>query len=161
MKQSMKRDMKCQEKKVKFWFLFLLFFCLHCMACGILVPWPGIEPGPSAVRLWSPNPWTAREFPKVKLWMGWSVTEGPTEMTVEQRPQGSEEAGLGSFRRGASGAVERGADGAFLVHLKTGDDVLPFLRSEVVGRGVLYEDSCLENHGSIFFLGCVKCDFCF
>ena len=33
-------------------------------ACGILVPRPGIEPGPSAVRAWSPNHWTAREFPK-------------------------------------------------------------------------------------------------
>ena len=33
------------------------------MACGILVPWSGIEPGPSAVKVWSPNHWTAKEFP--------------------------------------------------------------------------------------------------
>ena len=33
------------------------------MACGILVPGPGIEPGPSAVRVQSPNHWTAREVP--------------------------------------------------------------------------------------------------
>ena len=33
------------------------------MACGILVPRPGIEPGPSAVKAWSPNHWTARELP--------------------------------------------------------------------------------------------------
>ena len=32
-------------------------------ACGILVPQPGIEPGPSAVKAPSPNHWTAREFP--------------------------------------------------------------------------------------------------
>ena len=33
------------------------------MACGILVPQPGIEPGPSAVKARSPNHWTAKEFP--------------------------------------------------------------------------------------------------
>ena len=27
-----------------------------------LIPQPGIEPGPAAVRVWSPNHWTAREF---------------------------------------------------------------------------------------------------
>ena len=42
-------------------FLFLLL--LHCAACGILVPWPGIEPRLLAVRVLSPNHWTAREFP--------------------------------------------------------------------------------------------------
>ena len=49
------------------WVLFVcllcfLFFWLHCAACGILVPRPGIEPGPSAVKARSPNLWTAREF---------------------------------------------------------------------------------------------------
>ena len=34
----------------------------HRMACEILVPQPEIEPGPSAVRVGSPNHWTAREF---------------------------------------------------------------------------------------------------
>ena len=33
------------------------------MACGILVPRPGIEPGHPAVEAWSPNHWTAREVP--------------------------------------------------------------------------------------------------
>ena len=28
----------------------LFFFWLHQEACGILVPWPGVEPGPSAVE---------------------------------------------------------------------------------------------------------------
>ena len=40
-----------------------VFFWLHHTALGILVPLPGIEPGPSAVRTQSPNHWTAREFP--------------------------------------------------------------------------------------------------
>ena len=31
------------------------------MACGVLVPWPGIEPGPLAVKFRSPNHETARE----------------------------------------------------------------------------------------------------
>ena len=34
------------------------------MACGILVPLPGIEPRPSAVKAQSPNHWTTREFPQ-------------------------------------------------------------------------------------------------
>ena len=42
---------------------FFFFFLPHCMACRILVPWSGIEPGPSAVKVWSPNHWTTREFP--------------------------------------------------------------------------------------------------
>ena len=40
------------------------FFWLCLPACGILVPQPGIEPGPSAVRAQSSNHWTTREFPK-------------------------------------------------------------------------------------------------
>ena len=36
---------------------------LHCMACGILVPQPRIEHGPSGLRAWSPNHQTARELP--------------------------------------------------------------------------------------------------
>ena len=34
------------------------------MACRILVPQLGIEPGSPAVEAWNPNHWTAREFPK-------------------------------------------------------------------------------------------------
>ena len=33
------------------------------MACGILVPRPGMEPGPSAVKAPTPNHWTTRELP--------------------------------------------------------------------------------------------------
>ena len=30
----------------------------------MLVPWPGVEPVPSAMKAQSPNHWTTREFPK-------------------------------------------------------------------------------------------------
>ena len=42
---------------------FFFFFQLHFLACRILVPWPGIEPVSSSVKMQSPNHWTAREFP--------------------------------------------------------------------------------------------------
>ena len=35
---------------------------MPCTDCGILVPGPGMEPEPLAVRPHSPNHWTAREF---------------------------------------------------------------------------------------------------
>ena len=34
------------------------------MTCGILIPRPGIKPVPPAVKVQSPNPWTAREVPE-------------------------------------------------------------------------------------------------
>ena len=45
----------------------LYFFWPNYAACGILVPQPGIEPRPSAVKAQSPNHWTAREFPTAIL----------------------------------------------------------------------------------------------
>ena len=39
-------------------------FWPRCVACGILIPQPGIKPAPSAVNAWSPNHSTTREFPK-------------------------------------------------------------------------------------------------
>ena len=51
--------------------LFIYFFLLH-IACGILVPQLDIEPVPSAVKVWSPNHWTAREFP----WASFHVLTG-------------------------------------------------------------------------------------
>ena len=39
------------------------FFQLPWEACRILVPWPGIEPRPMAVKAPSPNHWISREFP--------------------------------------------------------------------------------------------------
>ena len=41
-----------------------LFFWLHLKACGILVPWPEMEPVPPAAEVWSPNHWTTRDFPE-------------------------------------------------------------------------------------------------
>ena len=41
---------------------FFFFFWLSRMACGTLVPWLGIELGPSAVRAWSPKCLTPKEF---------------------------------------------------------------------------------------------------
>ena len=51
---------------VFYFLIFFLFWPCH-VACGILVPWPGIEPGPPAVEVWSPNHWTTREFPIFQL----------------------------------------------------------------------------------------------
>ena len=54
------------------YFLFLLFFfliqnfffsCLYHETCQMLVPWPGIEPMPAALKVWSFNPWTTKEVP--------------------------------------------------------------------------------------------------
>ena len=45
----------------------LCCFWLRHRACGILAPQPGIEPRPSAVKVWSPNHWTARKFPSKLL----------------------------------------------------------------------------------------------
>ena len=48
---------------IQFHIVFFFFFWPHWVACGILVPWPGIEPESLAVRAPSPNHWTARELP--------------------------------------------------------------------------------------------------
>ena len=40
---------------------FVFWLCRE--ACGILVPWPGSEPKPLALEVWSLNHWTAREDP--------------------------------------------------------------------------------------------------
>ena len=47
--------------------IYLLFFIylLHCPACEILVPRPGMGPVPPTVEAWSLNHWTAREVPAV------------------------------------------------------------------------------------------------
>ena len=48
-------------KKPIIYIQFFLFWP-RPTACGILVPQPGIEPGPMAVKAPSPNDWTAREL---------------------------------------------------------------------------------------------------
>ena len=45
----------------------IFFFWLPHIACGTLVPWPGIEPiSPAleALEAWSPIHWTTREVPE-------------------------------------------------------------------------------------------------
>ena len=42
---------------------FFFSFWLHCTACGILVPQPGIKPAPPALEAQSLNHWTTREIP--------------------------------------------------------------------------------------------------
>lgn len=54
--------------------------------------------------------------------MGWSITEmryNATEMTFEQRPQGSEEDSYAVSGGGVSWVAEEGAGGIFLVDLKS------------------------------------------
>ena len=42
---------------------FFVWFLATLVACRVLVPQPGIEPGPPAVEAQSLNPWTTREVP--------------------------------------------------------------------------------------------------
>ena len=41
------------------------------LSCGMqaLVPWPGIEPGPSTLGVWSLSPWTTRKSPWNTCWL--------------------------------------------------------------------------------------------
>ena len=48
--------------RVLLFLIFILFFVM-LRGCGILVPQPVVEPGPSAVSTRSPNHWTTKEFP--------------------------------------------------------------------------------------------------
>ena len=42
-------------------YIFIFVFCPLLVACGILVPWPGIEPVPLSLEVWGLNQWTIRE----------------------------------------------------------------------------------------------------
>ena len=44
-------------------FLSFTFWLSPTVACGILVPWPGIDSVPPALEAWRPNHWTTREVP--------------------------------------------------------------------------------------------------
>ena len=44
-------------------FIFINFWPC-CAACTILVPWPGMEPAPPALEVWSLNHWTTRGSPR-------------------------------------------------------------------------------------------------
>ena len=41
-----------------------IYYRLRCVACRLLVTWPGIKSTPSAVKVPSPNHWTTKEFLK-------------------------------------------------------------------------------------------------
>ena len=55
-----------QKREAFFFFLSFSFRPRHkvLVACGILVPRPGIESAPLSVKVQSANYWTAREFPR-------------------------------------------------------------------------------------------------
>ena len=44
-----------------------IILCVHVwpcpMACGIIVPPPGIKPGALEMEVWNPTHWTTREYP--------------------------------------------------------------------------------------------------
>ena len=40
------------------------FFWSHCVSCGVLVPWPGIEPMYPAWEVWTLNHWITRKASK-------------------------------------------------------------------------------------------------
>ena len=46
-----------------FVYIFFFFFKSFHVACAMLIPQPGIEPMPLAVKVQGPNHWTTREFP--------------------------------------------------------------------------------------------------
>ena len=50
-------------------FSFLFFFWPHSEACRILIPWPGIEHVLPVLGTWSLNPLTAREVPKLFVFL--------------------------------------------------------------------------------------------
>ena len=53
------------KKLLTFFLTIFFFFWPRCTARRILVPCPGIELGPSAVKVPKPNHWTAKERPSV------------------------------------------------------------------------------------------------
>lgn len=60
------RDQFCSPCLAKHLF-WDFFFWLSCGVCGILIPWPAIEPSPPALEVQSPNYWTAREVLVLRL----------------------------------------------------------------------------------------------
>ena len=60
--------------KMSFSFFFFFWYC--CGACGILVPRPGMKPMPSAMAVWSLNPWATREVQAILSLPGASLEKG-------------------------------------------------------------------------------------
>ena len=62
----------------------------HCAACGISVPRPGIEPGPTAVKAVSSNHWITRGSPRANiLWtLFFSRCPGGAEGSEDEKKNG-------------------------------------------------------------------------
>ena len=63
-------------------------FIFGCVACGVLVPQPGIEPVPPALEAWSLSHWTSGEIPHFKLlslflWNTWAGTISNKNATIQ------------------------------------------------------------------------------
>ena len=54
-------------------YLFIFILWPHCVASGILVPWPGIELESPALEAWSLNHWTTREAPNIRIVRGYNL----------------------------------------------------------------------------------------
>ena len=64
-----------------------------CTAFGILVPRPGTEPRPSAMKAWSPNRWTAREFLMANFLKNKGYQDFPGGAVVKNPPANAGDAG--------------------------------------------------------------------
>ena len=78
---------------LKYLFLFIYLAVLG-LSCGMqdLVPWPGIEPGPPVLGLWSLRHWTTREIPEPRCFDGLYLPSPclPTSLSCKVFPiQGS------------------------------------------------------------------------
>ena len=65
----------------------------HHVACRTLVPRPGIKPVPPAVEMWSPNHWTAREFPMMTLFLNCFYRDFPGGAVVKNPPANAGDTG--------------------------------------------------------------------
>ena len=68
----------CDFGQVFIYFIYYFSIVLCHMACGILVPWAGIEPMTPALEVWSLNHWTTREVPKFLECLSTSVFSSMT-----------------------------------------------------------------------------------
>ena len=92
-----------------FYYYYYYYYFWPChIAWGILVPWPGVEPTPSAVEAWSLNHWNSKEVPHAwflllavnkTLWVQpchfWHVvTEGEENWKTPQQSWGAKVLGI-------------------------------------------------------------------
>ena len=77
---------KCSRKIYFLLFIIFFFFLGHAVQLvGSQFPDPGIKPvAPPAVEAWSPNHWTAREFPCEKFQKDLIKTQ-PSNPRMKQR----------------------------------------------------------------------------